>query len=151
MQRLNSIVFKIFPIVFLCLSDILAEEECLGDSGIKCFECQSWVDPKCNDPFNLSVFPMDLPHHEECKGCCVKILTDIGTDHPKIRRTCTERLQINLFMVDHVCMNQGDGKGKMCFCERDFCNGANYMNTVFSIYLLTSLSAFVTWYTTSDL
>ncbi|CAG0914437.1 unnamed protein product [Notodromas monacha] len=87
---------------------------------IQCYVCDSMYDPRCLDPFNFTT----APPIEDCHGCCVKLVTNIGSDVYVIRRLCTKRLSINLFMVDHVCMREGDRTGRMCFCEDDLCNKA---------------------------
>ena len=55
------------------------------------------------------------------KGCCILFLF---AAEAKVRRGCTDSLEINYFMVDHVCMSEGGGRGKMCFCEENECNAA---------------------------
>lgn len=92
--------------------------------NVMCYECSSWTHPLCEDPFNFTLSIEKGPPIYSCDGCCVKLVQHLGTPYASIRRTCTEKLQINLFVVDHVCMMEGGGRGRMCFCEEDLCNAA---------------------------
>ena len=42
---------------------------------IKCFECNSHDDSRCEDPFNWTT----IPNRKLCEGCCVKIVQGINT------------------------------------------------------------------------
>ncbi|KAH9412547.1 hypothetical protein DERP_006509 [Dermatophagoides pteronyssinus] len=118
-HHLSSNANVLFPLLFLTTIFSLfipiakCEEECLR-SKVWCYECESINDPYCSDPFNVS---FDMSLMRMCEGCCVKIVVEKNTPQKNIWRTCTSRLQINLFMVDHVCMEESGGQGHMCFCE----------------------------------
>uniref|UniRef100_A0A6P6YBK2 UPAR/Ly6 domain-containing protein qvr n=1 Tax=Dermatophagoides pteronyssinus TaxID=6956 RepID=A0A6P6YBK2_DERPT len=125
-HHLSSNANVLFPLLFLTTIFSLfipiakCEEECLR-SKVWCYECESINDPYCSDPFNVS---FDMSLMRMCEGCCVKIVVEKNTPQKNIWRTCTSRLQINLFMVDHVCMEESGGQGHMCFCESDGCNSS---------------------------
>jgi len=100
--------------------------DCMSDSTIQCFECNSFDDPRCHDPFNYNYTNKDaMPDTTPCNGCCVKMVQFIGTEHYQVKRTCTDNFDVNFFMVNHACMTEGHRHGHMCFCEEDECNAAN--------------------------
>ena len=44
-------------------------------SKVKCFDCNSYDDYRCADPFNWTT----PPPMKQCEGCCVKIVQGIDT------------------------------------------------------------------------
>ena len=66
----------------LCILDLIYSyySACLFSAGkeIDCFECNSWDDPRCHDPFNFTAYVNDMPNIVACEGCCVKLVRDRG-------------------------------------------------------------------------
>jgi len=123
--------------------------DCMSGNEIDCFECNSWDDPRCHDPWNWTYPKSTMPPTKPCEGCCVKMVQFIGTEHYSITRTCTDNLEINFFMVNHGCMTEGHRHGHMCFCEEDECNTGSRVSAqhyLLSLLLLSILVYILRWY-----
>ena len=69
----------------------------IADSEIQCFECNSFDDPRCHDPFNYNYTNKEaMPDTAPCNGCCVKMVQFIGTGTEKI---CESRANSLIFCV----------------------------------------------------
>ena len=150
--------FDVFQPIFLSLALALlllllvapsavvaAGGDCMGSGVIECFECNSWDDPRCHDPFNYTLHKKDMPSIMECEGCCVKMVQFIGTEHYQVKRTCTDNFEVNFFMVNHACMTEGHRHGHMCFCEEDLCNAGRMSAVSSSALVMAGVAAVAQW------
>jgi len=133
MNKAHNRNFILALVICFSFGVAIASKECQGNTKLKCFECNSHLDYRCRDPFNWTT----PPPLKRCDGCCVKIVQGLDTPDWKVVRSCTDDVDINMFMVDHVCMSEGGGRGKMCFCEDNECNSAP-SSTIHSIFSHTN-------------
>ncbi|XP_021950930.1 protein quiver isoform X1 [Folsomia candida] len=133
-------LFLLCTVLFPIVNKAQGAGECKRYLGqrLLCYDCDSRYDPYCGDPFNYTL-PQELrPMTKVCHGCCVKFVHRFP-DGEWVQRSCTENIIINYFMVDHVCMGEGKGHGKMCFCESNLCNEASISFHSFTLILCLSM------------
>ena len=70
-----------------CLKQKLFFQIPTAGSSIDCFECNSWEDARCHDPFNFSIYDFEMPKKRPCDGCCVKMVQFIGTGKKNLDNT----------------------------------------------------------------
>jgi hypothetical protein len=88
---------------------------------IYCFECDSRIDPRCGDSFNLT---RDTGTLVPCNDFCVK-LKHIYDNKYHYLRTCADTLKEIYIKKTEVCYTtRSMEKGSLCFCEQDLCNTA---------------------------
>ena len=83
--------------------DLISKSGLLFAAGnnVDCFECNTWDDPRCHDPFNYTARKEDMPPIRECEGCCVKMVQFIGTGRILDEASPTAKL-LNFFHLVHI-------------------------------------------------
>uniref|UniRef100_A0A1I8GAM6 Protein quiver n=1 Tax=Macrostomum lignano TaxID=282301 RepID=A0A1I8GAM6_9PLAT len=91
---------------------------------VNCIECDTSVDPNCRDPFDMTLVKQGLIPSVRCLGVCSKWVYSSG-DTKRIRRTCSNKLELKKVSPYLVCIDESRGRGgSLCFCDRRNCNAA---------------------------
>lgn len=61
-----------------------------------------------------------------------------------VMRTCSSnpKIEIEHNLIDLVCLREWKSSGRLCFCEHDRCNDANFVKFEYSLGLLFAFIVF---------
>ena len=62
-----------------------------------------------------------------------------------MHRTCSERHDFRIMMIDGVCRSERNGNGYLCMCGKHLCNAGSRdaLHSIALVLTMTLLSAFV--------
>ncbi|CAL4172854.1 unnamed protein product [Meganyctiphanes norvegica] len=102
-------------------------------STLKCYNCNSFNDTACADPFRGESSAVQTAFLEECQNTtedgtkdvvpfCRKVSMHINDAHTRIKRDCGYKRR-----EGHECYQKRaeDYTTNVCQCDHDMCNGAN--------------------------
>merc|ERR1719295_416907 len=132
-----KIVFPSIFLIFICLFE--------NSSCIQCFQCNSYVDADCDDPFPLPRGRAYLDHcpddDNENEYFCQKMVYKENYVH-RLQRSCQHiRQDQSYYGLCHDTIIDGQ-YALICECEEDACNSGSQLE----ISLISILSAAVVTY-----
>lgn len=118
--------------------------------GVRCYRCDSLVDPGCGDPFGTNFANLEdcAPNKLVDSTACLKLIQKTS-DGKKITRRCLQHQEADDLIPrdyrDLPCMDLPDGSF-LCHCYHDRCNGApSSPGHVLFGFVITALTLLLRW------
>jgi hypothetical protein len=97
-------------------------------SGLKCWDCNSKTEPKCNDPFEAESMETLKQECGMLQNTCMKTSAK-AKGVSVVTRTCSTKVP----GMDDGCKSIGsggdEGEAANCYCSTELCNGSQGLKT----------------------